>query len=134
MSYVHKDDGTAIGDNNAMPVVSIGKKVKDEIILQNAIVASGNGTAIYMGDSDTFKITGISGTSTSRTIIFEVSNAQDGVFSLIQGVRLSDLSMATQTTNLNEIWQLDGLAGLWFRARVSTISGGNLTIKGRVIA
>ena len=111
-----------------------GKNVGGEAVLQNAVTVTGNGTAIYMGGADTFKITEISGSSTSRTVIFEVSNTETGTYSAVQGVNLADLSMASQTSNNGEIWQIDGLAGLWFRARVSAVAGGNVTVKGKVIA
>lgn len=111
-----------------------GRNVQQETTLQNSASAVGNGTAIYMGGADTFKITEISGTSTSRTIIFEVSNTENGTYSAIQGVRFSDFTMSSQTVNKSEVWQIDGLAGLWFRARVSAVAGGNVTVKGKVVA
>ncbi|WP_199614423.1 hypothetical protein [Paenibacillus alkalitolerans] len=111
-----------------------GRNVAEEVTLQNAVTAAGNGTAVYMGGADTFKITEISGTSTSKTIVFEVSNAENGTYSPIQGVKLSDLSMASQTANNGEVWQIDGLAGLWFRARVSAVAGGTVTVKGKAVA
>jgi hypothetical protein len=111
-----------------------GRNVAEEETLQDAASATGNGTAIYMGGCDTFKITEISGTSTSRTVVFEVSNTETGTYSAIQGVRLSDYSMASQTSNEDEIWQIDGLSGLWFRARISAVAGGNVTVKGKKVA
>jgi hypothetical protein len=123
-----------VGTGNPLPTQLTGRNVKDETTLQNAATATGNGTAIYMGAADTFKITEISGTSTSRTIVFEVSNAENGTYSAVQGVRLSDLVMASQTSNNSEVWQIDGLAGLWFRARVSAVAGGNVTVKGKAVA
>lgn len=111
-----------------------GKFVSDEVTLQNGVSAPENGTVIYMGGADTFKITEISGTAATRTIIFEVSNKENGTYSLIQGVRLSDTTLNTQSTTNNEIWQFDGVAGLWFRARISEVSGGNVTVKGKKVA
>lgn len=126
-----------VGVNNFPAVQDVqltGRNVQQETTLQNAVSAVGNGTAINMGNTDTFKITEISGTSTSRTLIFEVSNAETGAYSVVQGVKLADLSMATQTSGKDEIWQIDGLAGLWFRVRVSAIAGGNVTVKGKAVA
>ena len=117
-----------------MQVTTTGKNVGGEAVLQNSALVIGNGVAIYMGGADTFKITEISGTSTTRTIVFEVSNAESGTYTPVQGVNLADLSLASQTSNNGEIWQIDGLAGLWFRARVSAVAGGNVTVKGKVIA
>ena len=111
-----------------------GRNVGEEVTLQDAADATGNGTAIYMGNADTFKITEISGTSTSRTLVFEVCGTESGTYSAITGIRLSDLSTGTQTTSEDEIWQFDGLAGLWFRARLSAIAGGNVTVNGKAVA
>jgi hypothetical protein len=124
----------AEGSDGALHTKLTGRNVQQETTLQNAVSAAANGIAIYMGGADTLKITEISGTSTSRTIVFEISNAENGTYSPVQGVRLSDLAMATQTSSNGELWQIDGLAGLWFRARVSTVVGGNVTVKGKVVA
>lgn len=113
--------------------VGAGKKIGVEIILQGATTTPKNGEVIYMDKADTFKVTEISGTSTSRTLIFEVSGTENGTYSAIQGVRLSDISLATQTTEIGGIWQFEGLAGLWFRVRVSAIAGGNVTVKGKAV-
>lgn len=111
-----------------------GRNVKDETTLQNAVSTAGSGTSIYMGGADTFKITEISGTSASRTIVFEISNTELGTYSAVQGVRLSDFTMGLQASSNGEVWQIDGLAGLWFRVRVSAVAGGNVTVKGKVVA
>ena len=131
------EDGlyTNLGGGQWAKNVSLtGRNVGGETILQNSVLVTGNGISTYMGGADTFKITEISGTSTSRTIVFEVSNAENGTYTLVQGVNLADLSMASQTSNNGEIWQIDGLAGLWFRTRISAVAGGNVTVKGKVIA
>ena len=125
-----KEDGSTVNEADLLT----GRNVAAETILQDAVSAVGYGVAIDMGGADTFKITEISGTATSRTIVFEISNSENGTYSLVQGVRLSDLSMASQATSNNEVWQIDGLAGLWFRARVSAVAGGNVTVKGKVVA
>lgn len=98
--------------------------VSSELVLQDAAIAIGNGNAIYMGDSDTFKITDISGSNATRTIVFEASGQENGVYSAIMGVKLSDLTTAIQSTVLGELWQFDNLAGLWFRARSTILTGG----------
>jgi len=119
--------------NNNINAISTGSKVGEIQTLQNAVSTTANGTAIYMDGYDTFKITEISGTSTSRTIIFEICGIEDGTYSTIQGVKLSNYTLATQTISNNEVWQIDGLKGLWFRCRISAITGGNVTVKGKVM-
>jgi len=111
-----------------------GRKVGEVATLQDAVSAVGNGNSIYMESNDTFKITEISGTSTSRTLIFEVCDTENGTYSLIQGMRLLDSALETQTSNKYEIWVFEGVAGLWFRCRVSAVAGGNVTVKGKVVA
>jgi len=111
-----------------------GSTVGEIITLQDAISTTGNGTAIYMDGNDIFKITEISGTSISRTIVFEVCGTENGTYSTIGGVRVSDYSLSTQATANNEIWVIESLKGLWFRTRISAVSGGNVTIKGKAVA
>lgn len=73
----------------------------------------------------------ISGTATSSTCIFEGKSIDDGAFYPIQCVNLSTLTLANQTTSKGELWQFDCTGFIAFRVRISAISGGNLTIKGR---
>lgn len=48
-------------------------------------------------------------------------------------VRLSDMLLSTQTTNLNEVWQFDATGLVNFRVRLSDVAGGNVTVKGRAV-
>lgn len=115
-----------LGYNNR----DISRFVQD-VTLQSDAIAAGNGSEITVGGAETATLE-ISGTSTSRTILFECQSV-GGAWYPIQGVRLSDLSMATQTTGKDEVWQFDitGLAA--FRARITAIAGGNISVKGRVV-
>lgn len=113
---------------NPIPV-SFQTPTPTVVTLQNAATAIGNGTVFTVGNHTTLTIE-ISGTATSSTVIFEGSGASNN-FIPIQGVNLSDLSMDSQTTGKNEIWSFD-LTGLnSFRARISSISGGGLSIAGK---
>lgn len=103
------------------------------IILQNNATTTGNGTeydnSSNGADSITFEI---SGTSSSKTIIFEGASLS-GTYYPIQCVNLSTLAIDTQTTGNSEIWQVS-LEGIdKFRTRISAINGGNVTIIGKVV-
>lgn len=74
----------------------------------------------------------IYGTSTSQTVLFEASGMA-GTFYPIQGTKLNDLSIASQTTGLGELWQFDITGVTNFRTRISAVSGGSLFISGVAI-
>lgn len=92
-------------------------------------VQSGNEYINDFADIVTFEITG---TSTSRTIIFE-GLLLSGAWYPIQCGNLSTLVCSNQTAGNNELWQVEIGGFLRFRTRVSAISGGNVTIKGKVM-
>lgn len=102
------------------------------IILQNAATAIGAGTPFTVGAYKTLTLS-ITGTSTSRTIAFEVSDA-DGNWTPIQGVRLSDFTLDTQTSTTGEKWTFEITGTTAFRANLVAISGGNITVKGTAVA
>lgn len=130
-----KADGTMAltGEQNPLPVQMGANNA--EHTFQNAVTTAGNGTAFGVTTaSKSYKTITleITGTSTSRTVVFEGSSVS-GAWYPIQGVKLSDLSMGTQTTGKDEVWQFEvtGLAA--FRTRVSAVAGGNVTVKGKVV-
>ena len=102
---------------------------------QSEATAIGNGTEYMINfnhEGELIIVLDITGTTTSRTIIFECAG-ENGVYSNIIGYKMSDVTLASQTTGNNELWQFD-LTGLSkFRARISAIVDGNVTIKGKVI-
>ncbi len=107
-------------------------KILERHIFQDAVTTTGNGNNYVVkgaGSIITFQITG---TSTSRTIIFEGS--VDGVnYVPMVCANLTTLDLETQTTGKDELWQVD-ISGIHlFRTRISAISGGNITVVGRVV-
>lgn len=136
-------NGGVIDTNNRLPVdiqgatinATLGdqqSKIADNIILQNATTIISIGTPFSVNAYKTITIE-ITGTSTSRTINFEASSVS-GVYYAIQGVKLLDYSMATSTTGNNEVWTFD-ITGLEnFRANVTAIAAGNVTVKGKAVA
>jgi hypothetical protein len=103
-----------------------------DVTLQNAVTSNGVGTPFSVAAYKTLTIE-ITGTSTSRTIAFEGSSVS-GAYYPIQGVRLSDLSFGTSTTGNSEVWQFD-ITGLTnFRANLTAVTGGNVSVKGKAVA
>ncbi|MGE7650480.1 hypothetical protein ACQKM1_22295 [Peribacillus frigoritolerans] len=124
-----KDGSMAVtGENNPMPVKS---SVKD-VVLHDVVTATGNGTALAVGDTKTLTIE-VYGTSTSRTLVFEAAGVT-GTFYPVKGIKLTDLSMDTQTTGSGELWQFDLTGVVQFRARLTAVAGGNVSVKGKAVS
>lgn len=96
----------------------------------NSVTTTGSGKELNVTNITNVNFE-ISGTATSSTCIFEGKSVDDGSFYPIQCVNLTTLSLANQTTSKGELWQIDCTGLVSFRVRISVISGGNLTIKGR---
>lgn len=113
------------------PLESLEAKT-EPVTLQNIATDIGDGTPFPVRAYKTITLE-VSGTSTSRTILFEGASST-GDYYPVMGVKMSDLSMATQTTGNAEVWQFD-ITGLeFFRARISSIGGGNCTIRGKAVS
>lgn len=112
--------------------VEISSNATLDVTLQNAATSVGNGTPLDVEGFKTLTIE-ITGTSATRTILFEGSSLS-GAYYAMMGTKLTDFSTAIQTTGTGEIWQFDITGLVNFRARISAISGGNVNVKGRVIA
>jgi hypothetical protein len=107
-------------------------KILERHIFQEGVTTTGNGVNYVVKGAGNIITLQITGTSTSRTIIFEGS--VDGVnYVPLLCANLTTLDLATQTTGKDELWQVD-ISGIHlFRTRVSAISGGNITVVGRVV-
>jgi hypothetical protein len=102
-------------------------------VFHNQSTETGNGSELSINSGMTTLNFEISGTATSSTCIFEGKSVDDGVFYPIQCVKLSDLTLASQTTGKGELWQCDLTALIKFRVRISVIAGGNISVKGRAV-
>lgn len=101
-------------------------------IFQDNITIIGNGSALYANRNDILTIY-ITGTATSRTIVFEGSDSEGNWYNAL-ACKLPELTMATQTTGTtNEVWTIDMTNWVAVRTRVSSISGGTLRITGKVV-
>lgn len=73
----------------------------------------------------------ITGNATGTTCIFEGKD-EDGNWYPVNCANLSSNAYANQTTGKNEVWQADLTSWFAFRIRISAITNGGLTIKGKV--
>jgi hypothetical protein len=107
--------------------------VLDIHTFQDGVTTTGNGNVYTVKGKGTVMTFQITGTSTSRTLVFEAS--VDGTnFVAVKCANLSILSLETQTTGSDEIWQYD-LSGIHsFRVRIGAVAGGNITVIGRAVA
>jgi hypothetical protein len=108
-----------------------------DVTLQDTATATGNGTP-YKPSRGTETLTfAITGTSTSRTVIFEMADPS-GVYVACYAFNVMDpTKFGTQTTGGNntapESWLVDVPTGYSFRARISAVAGGNVMIKGKAV-
>ncbi|MFS0723869.1 hypothetical protein [Paenibacillus sp. 1P07SE] len=108
-----------------------GESLPIEVVLQNESTAAGNGTPLTVGEYKTLTIE-VYGTSVSRTVIFEIQSVSNAWYP-IQGIKIQDYSMATQTTGSGEVWQFDITGVTAVRARISAVAGGNVSVRGRAV-
>ena len=85
----------------------------------------------YTQDSDTIVID-ISGTATVSTVVFEAKVISDGNWHEIAGVRSNDYTLSSSSNKINEAWLLDIGQYHSFRCRISSVSGGYVTINSKV--
>lgn len=74
----------------------------------------------------------ITGTSISRTINFEGSDGEGNWFPAL-AVKLPDMTMASSTTGINEVWVLDTSNFVKYRINIVAISGGTVRITGKIV-
>lgn len=108
------------------------KSTVTDVTLHNAVSTLGDGALFAVGDTKTLTIE-VYGTSASRTVLFEAAGVT-GTFYPIKGVRLTDFAMATQTTGTGELWQFDVTGLVQFRTKLSAVTGGNVSVKGKAVS
>ena len=120
--------GTGTG---SQPVTLTGSNVAD-VIFHDAVSATGNGLIYSVAGYKTLTVE-IYGTSTGRQINF-MARGPAGADRPITGLRISDLATDTGTTGTAEIWQFD-IAGLVsVLCPIASVAGGNVSVRGRVVA
>jgi len=126
------------GSGNGNAPVELTGSIIEDVVLQTEAVATGNGMPYTPTNANMTLNFEITGTSTSRTIIFEIAGAS-GVYQAHPGYKLGDITYtpATQTTGGSdtapETWEVDIPVGWSFRARISSIAGGNISIAGKAV-
>jgi hypothetical protein len=108
------------------------KSAVTDVTLQDAATAVGTGTTFTVGANKTITVD-VYGTAVGGTVIFEASGAA-GVWYPIRGIRLSDYSMNTQTSSFGEVWSFDVVGVTSFRARISALTSGNVSVKGKAVS
>ena len=105
----------------------------DEVFkFQDASTSAGNGNICNIGGRVTM-ILEIWGTATAKTINFYSKNI-NGDLIPIEGYNISTSAMATSTTSTSpETWEFD-IEGLYqICMNISSISGGNVSVIGRLM-
>ena len=113
-------------------------RVPNQVTLQDGATATGNGTAYtaIMPMTLNFEITG---TSASRTIVFEIAGPK-GVYQSHPAFKLGDTTYTPTATTTGgsdttpETWEVDVPANYSFRARISAVAGGDIHVAGSAVA
>lgn len=135
--YLYRSDEhrtSARKGEDGKPITDVNIKSSDmrEFTLHNTTITNSNGTEFTIDYSKTLTVE-ISGTATSHKLVFEGCSIS-GTWYPIQGVRLADFAMATETTTKGEVWQFEVTGLSKFRARLATIAGGNISVRGRALS
>jgi len=121
--------GDALGTTTA-PMITAGSTA--DVIFHTAATTAADGTILTVGNYKTLTVE-IYGTSSSRTVAF-IGRGAGAADRALMGINLSDFSTATSTTGTGEIWQFDitGLTSVFMD--LQAVSGGNVSVTGRVVA
>jgi len=96
-------------------------------VLQNASMAAGNGSTIFVAGSDEAAVT-IHGISTDFSLKFQVSlDGTNWVDTVAYKTADPDISEVS-TSALNEGWDLDVARWNYFRCKLVSIANGNVTV------
>lgn len=104
------------------------------IVFQAAATAAENGQALNVGGfkSLTVGITSAAGNSALTLEFHGVDAAEND--NLITGVNKNGLSPATGTSNSGETWQFDITGLVTVYMKLTSITGGNVTVSGLAVA
>ena len=99
--------------------------------IQNASTSIGTGEFIGVKNASTLIIS-VYGTATF-TLLFQGA-LDDGNYFTLSGIALADQStLASTTSTLSTAWEFDVSALSTFRANLTAISGGSITVNTQII-
>jgi hypothetical protein len=123
------DDRVEVDSDGNLSVKVISKF--ENITFHDQTTEASQGTVFNVGSYKSLVIS-IDGTSTEREVLF-VGKVGD-VTGNLTAIKPFNLTLGTGTTGNDEIWELDieGYEQVYFP--VASVSGGNVTVKGRAVA
>lgn len=99
---------------------------------QDAVTTTGNGEELKILNGLTLTVS-ISGTATARNVIFE-AKGEVGDYVPMKGYNSTTAQLSSETNGTtDETWVFDVVGYNSFRTRISSISGGNLSITGKLV-
>jgi len=109
--------------------------VKLKHVFHNAVTTTGDGVTLPIvcdHSPDAVVVIAITGTATASTVNFKGLDG-NGKYTDLYCTNLTTGTGAIQTTGTDEIWRVNvaGLEGV--RCNISAVSGGSLTITGKLI-
>jgi hypothetical protein len=118
--------------------VTVSGTFVEDVVLQNAAVATGNGTAYTATNGNMVLSFEVVGTSTSRNVEFEMTKSGGSVWQAVTCFNVLDPSVTAASTTGGsntspESWQVDVPCGWSFRARISAVAGGTVTVAGKAV-
>ena len=105
---------------------------REQIVLQNAVTAAANGETLDITKDTTVVFVEISSTSTDANLNFE-ARYTGTTWQSINGVNLSDFSLGTTVSAVNGTYTVDVIGAVEFRARISDITTGAVTVTARAV-
>lgn len=115
-----------------MPGASGVYGITKSVTFHDGATVAADGETFEVGAYKTLTVE-IYGTSTTRTVAF-IGIGPSGSQRTIMGVKLSDLTTGTSTTGTGELWQFDITGLTTVIMDLTAVAGGNVSVKGMVVA
>ena len=106
--------------------------VNNHQYIQNVSTSIGTGEFIPVKNTDKLTIS-VYGTATAFTLLFQGA-LDDGNYFTLAGISLADQStLASTTSTLSTAWEFDVSGLSTFKANLTAISGGSITVNTQII-
>lgn len=100
----------------------------------NLSISPSDGFILLISGSMTTMNIEITGDTTGATVIFEGKSIDGGDFYPIKHVvNLSTFELASSTSTIGSLWQVNLTGLISFRVRLSAIDDNSITVKGRIV-